>query len=61
MTPLAPHGKGLDLFTSTALGGGQVLFAERTFAKGQTWEGRVRKKESNIFPQENSRSLEGCS
>lgn len=34
---MAPHGKGLGLFTSAALWGGQALFAEWTFAKGQTW------------------------
>lgn len=58
MIPMAPHGEGLDLFTSTALWGGQALFAERTCAKGQTWEGRMRKKGSNIFPQESLSSLE---
>lgn len=61
MTPVAPHGKGLELFTSPALGGGQALFAEWTFAKGQTWEGRMREKGSNIFPQENLSSLERLS
>lgn len=44
MTPLAPHGKGLDLFTSTALGGGQVLSAEWTFAKGADLGGKDEKE-----------------